>query len=676
MSMIRKIFVSVVLSVLCAINVFAGCSGVNFKRTKVDQLSTPIRSVVHLDIDGDGHKDLIGWHPQNSQIVVFYKGSANGFNTAPVLSPNMVGHIPMLYERAFVDFNGDGKKDMIGHTWTAPYSMAIYLNDGNGAFNVSTVTAIQGIPGESAELVVGAGDLNGDGRPDALTRTYSNNNLYYRVLDAQNKFGAAVPLGINGVNSSIRDVNLDGHNDIVAVSGFSTNYQLMTLINNGSGQFETVGIQPVDSRMFYQDNFQYADLNGDGKQEAISEIYQNFQTDQYYFSIYQFSPTGSINQTVVELTSTLSHLADNSAYYFYPRVGDFDGDGDIDVMHLGGSVNVLAKNNGGLNFTSQLTSPPGDFQPHVGDVNSDGKADFISIGNSAIDPSVVNIRYRQNVCQRPGQTKTVDFNGDGVTDLGVWASSGVWNFTNTQISGVNWGSGATGDIPVPQDYDGDGFTDYAVFRESTGYWYIYNSGSGLVYITPFGQPGDKPVPSDFDGDGKADVAIFRPGTGDWYGLPSATPGTFFGVNWGMTGDVPLPADYDADGRSDLAIFRPANNSWYVLKTTGGYQVDYFGTANATPVIADFDDDGFADRAMVTDSTASFWSILTKRNIHGLQTGKTGDKYFARFAGDGFARQTAFRPTNGRFYTYFDDGGTAVPGYSGNGRLISNILPVQ
>jgi hypothetical protein len=76
-----------------------------------------------------------------------------------------------------------------------------------------------------------------------------------------------------------------------------------------------------------------------------------------------------------------------------------------------------------------------------------------------------------------------------------------------------------------------------------------------------------PVPADYDGDQRADVAVFRPSTGDWWVLLAS--GGMASYQWGATGDVPVPADYDGDQRADVAVFRPSTGVWWVLLASGG-----------------------------------------------------------------------------------------------------------
>ena len=53
----------------------------------------------------------------------------------------------------------------------------------------------------------------------------------------------------------------------------------------------------------------------------------------------------------------------------------------------------------------------------------------------------------------------------------------------------------------------------------------------------FGLAEDKPVPADYDGDGKTDIAVFRPSTGVWYLLQSTSG--FSGLQWGVSTDIPI-----------------------------------------------------------------------------------------------------------------------------------------
>ena len=113
-----------------------------------------------------------------------------------------------------------------------------------------------------------------------------------------------------------------------------------------------------------------------------------------------------------------------------------------------------------------------------------------------------------------GPQTPVDFDGDGETDTAVYRN-GVWKILRSSDGGqaeVGWG-GLAQDILVPADYDGDGKTDIAVYR--SGVWYIRRSSDGGVTTIGWGGLAqDLVVPGDYDGDGKVDVAVYRAGV--WF----------------------------------------------------------------------------------------------------------------------------------------------------------------
>ncbi len=218
-----------------------------------------------------------------------------------------------------------------------------------------------------------------------------------------------------------------------------------------------------------------------------------------------------------------------------------------------------------------------------------------------------------------------DYDGDGSTDNAVFRD-GIWHISNSSNGTYRAEQfGITGDLPTTADFDGDGRSDLAVFRPSTGVWYVRNSFNNSFRAQAFGLSTDKPTVADFDGDGRADIAVFRPSTGVWW-IYQSSNNAYRSQQFGLNGDIPVAADYDADGLADLAVFRPSNGVWYIAQSGGGgVRIVQWGLGSDRPTPGDFDGDNRADLAVFRPSDG-VWYILQSFNntFRANQFGLNGD----------------------------------------------------
>jgi uncharacterized protein YhfF len=123
-----------------------------------------------------------------------------------------------------------------------------------------------------------------------------------------------------------------------------------------------------------------------------------------------------------------------------------------------------------------------------------------------------------------------DWNGDGADEIGVWRPSTGRFYLDVDgsrtwtvgIDVITDSFGVPTDVPVAGDWNGDGTDDIGVWRPSTGRFYLDADGSrtwtvGVDVITDaFGVAGDLPVAGDCNRDGVDEVAVWRPSTGRFY----------------------------------------------------------------------------------------------------------------------------------------------------------------
>lgn len=241
-----------------------------------------------------------------------------------------------------------------------------------------------------------------------------------------------------------------------------------------------------------------------------------------------------------------------------------------------------------------------------------------------------------------------DFNGDGSSDLALWdPGTGQWRFATVcdimPDTGCGFSHGhltGTGDaaIAVPADYDGDGRSDPAYFDPADGRWHVVPV-AGPQRTFQLGVATDIPVPADYDGDGIADAAVFRPADGTWHrvGGPLA--------QFGMAGDRPVPGDYDGDRIADLAVFRPSAGTWITRRSSdAGITYLAWGMNGDLPVPGDYDGDGLWDLAVFRPASSQWWIQRSRDGAQMVTLGSAGDLPVpGDYNGDGAIEPAVYRP---------------------------------
>jgi hypothetical protein len=552
------------------------------------------------------------------------------------------------------DFNGDGKTDLV---WYEPPGKAVVaLGVGGGDFG----TPVAYTTGDGAQNLQ-LGDVNGDGKADLLLRTFAPAGLDIWMNSGSGTFSFANSLSNTGSFWGMADFNGDGKGDLLSVS---TDGNLLVRLGNGAGAFTGAVTYNTPASPFHVEGLFFRDFNSDGKADVIvNSTSRQTSTPQVKMVLFEGDAGGGLNlisttdMGALELNAaadpngdgkpdligfnrsamTVSALLNNGSAVFTAHVSplskpggvegvmDFNGDGHQDLgirlsTPANGSSVLLGDGLGGFTAVDLPKLRLTGLGIYT-DLDNDGKAEFLDQRNNPWTHETT-FYEKKTTCTAKNDPTHIDFNGDGTSDAAVFRpSTGTWFISAPYYlfePPVSKQFGQNGDIPTPGDFDGDGTTDLAVFRPLSGVWYVNKSGDQSVVGIQFGANGDKPVQGDYDGDGLTDIAVYRPSEGAWYYLYSSD-GSYHGVQFGISTDAPVPVDFDGDGKIDIAVFRSSAGVWYILNSATATVTAYlWGTSGDRAVAADYDGDGKADVAVYRPSSG-MWYVLRSVNGNMLTT---------------------------------------------------------
>lgn len=353
-------------------------------------------------------------------------------------------------------------------------SNVIYLPVRNSSYNI----AWAGDPGVLGAGEVQVGDFNGDHKPDIIAAGGSAFSGQGSYLDIFFSRGNGQFVGINDPEeiydthvgpNPVGDFNNDGNLDVAVsdTNGSSVWYDIF--LGDGKGGFTS-----VDARV--RDAGAVADVNGDGKLDFVTI---HWDTVYYYVYVFLGNGDGTFTQGFTQQL--------NIQNVGPPAVGDFNGDGKLDVAFAcysnagqgTGEVAVLMGNGDGTfgTETDYATEFP-QFRLAVADWNGDGKLDIITNGISVLlgngKGGFISSGGSQLFGSSSSTPEIADMNGDGVLDilqvstddqqrqfLNILLGEGGGDFIGPLTFLSNQQAGGWNDLSVA-DFNNDGMLDVAV----------------------------------------------------------------------------------------------------------------------------------------------------------------------------------------------------------------------
>ena len=341
-------------------------------------------AVASGDFNGDGNLDCVvmGTTGGAGGLEVLLGDGISKFSSYTTLDVSVYTYSGI----AVGDMDNNGTADIValGGFYSGQVYARVFLNNGASAptFSPQAVVIAPFMPPAftSTQMDVSLADIDADGDLDIFGVSDQSGYIFFTNNNATGVVSLGASSGVQGLGGAVGDIDNDGDIDI-AYSDFAAG-TVTTRLNDGSGGFATIaqtlttiGAQAYSLRLADIDNDGWLDLIAIQTQTTPSVIHIFRNTGAGSFAT---SPTQSINLTTL---GDLRRIA----------VFDADGDGDIDIAVV--NQNPLARTvvcllNSAGNFGAPvLYALPGTMSPvglTAGDFDNDGDIDLLAAGDQSI----------------------------------------------------------------------------------------------------------------------------------------------------------------------------------------------------------------------------------------------------------------------------------------------------